>query len=44
MRIEFNSHMIFPVLQQGRLFIVLYINIAAVMSCENNLYSKAMKP
>ena len=34
MRKEFNS----------RRIIVLYTNMAAVTFCENNLYSKAMKP
>ena len=34
MRKEFNS----------RRIIVLYTNMAGVMFCENNLYSKVMKP
>ena len=41
---EFNSRRIFPVHQHGGHSIVLYTNMAAVTSCENNLYSKAMKP
>ena len=43
-RKEFNSRRIFPVHQHGSHFTVLYTNVAAVTSCENNLYSKAMKP
>ena len=34
---EFNSHRIFFVHTHGRRFIVLYINMATVMSCENDL-------
>ena len=34
---EFNSHRIFFVDKHGRRFIVLYINMATVMSCENDL-------
>ena len=34
---EFNSHRIFFVHKQGRWFIVLYTNMAAVTSCENDL-------
>ena len=41
---EFNSRRIFPVHQHGGHFIVLYTNVAAVMSCESNQYSKALKP
>ena len=34
---EFNSHRIFYVHKNGRRFIVLYTNMAAVKSCENDL-------
>ena len=34
---EFNSHRIFFVHKHGRRFIVLYTNVAAVTSCENDL-------
>ena len=44
MRKEFNSRRIFPVHQNGGHFIVLYIKMASMTSCENNLYSKDMKP
>ena len=39
MRKAFNSHRIFFVYKHGRRFIVLCTNIAAVTSCENDLYS-----
>ena len=38
---EFNSHRIFFVHKHGRRFIVLYTNMAAVTSCENDLFSHA---
>ena len=37
---EFNSHRIFFVHKHGRRFIVLYTNMAAVTSCENDLFVK----
>ena len=36
---EFNSHRIFFVHKDGRRFIVFCTNMAAVTSCENDLYS-----
>ena len=37
---EFDSHRIFFVHKHGRRSIVLYTNMAAVTSCENDLYSR----
>ena len=36
---DLNSHSNFFVHKHGRPFIVLYINLAAVTTCENDLYS-----
>ena len=38
---EFNSHTMFFVHKNGRRFIVLYTNMAAMTSCENDLLESA---
>ena len=38
---EFNSHRIFFIHKHGRRFIVLYTNMAVVMSCENDLLNQS---
>ena len=38
---EFNSHTMFFVHKHGRRVIVLYTNMAAVTSCENDLLERA---
>ena len=43
MKKVFNPHRIFLVHQHGRCFIVLYTNMAAVTSCENDLLAKKLR-
>ena len=38
---EFNSHRIFFIHKHGRRFIVLYTNMAVVMSCENDVLNQS---